>query len=45
MLAGHAYDALKDVTAISRERKWTEMYNGAACLPFARVGKLSVVAK
>ncbi len=47
MLAGNAFEALKDITAISTEResvsgpyKW---YNGL--MPYIQVGKLSVTAK
>ena len=47
MLAGNAFDALKDITAISREREWVSMsYFGVAGLfPYIQVGKLSVTAK
>lgn len=47
MLAGNAYDALKDITAISKERDWVSgpyaWYPGL--MPYVQVGKLSVVAK
>jgi PmbA protein len=47
MLAGNAYDALKDIVAISREQ---ERMGGPftwfpGLLPYIQVGKLSVVAK
>jgi PmbA protein len=47
MLAGNAYDALKDIVAISRER---ERMGGPfiwfpGLLPYIQVGTLSVVAK
>jgi PmbA protein len=47
MLAGNAYDALMNITAISSEREWV---SGPAAeisgmFPYIRVGKLSVVAK
>lgn len=45
MLAGNAYDALKDITAISSEQKWVGLFSGPAHLPYIQVGKLSVVAK
>ncbi len=47
MLAGNAYDALRDITAISREREWVSgpvaWFPGL--LPYIQVGGLSVVAK
>jgi PmbA protein len=47
MLAGNAYDALKDITAISREREWVSgpLAWYAGLLPYIQVGRLSVVAK
>jgi hypothetical protein len=43
--AGNAYDALKDITAISREQKRVGLFSGPAHLPYVQAGKLSVVAK
>lgn len=47
MLAGNAYDALRDITAVSREREWVSgpfaWFSGL--LPYIQVGGLSVVAK
>jgi PmbA protein len=49
MLAGNAYDALKNITALSREREWVSesgmfaIYNGLS--PYIQVGELSAVAK
>jgi len=47
MLAGNAFDALKDITAISQEREWVSgpwaWFNGL--IPHVQVGKLSVTAK
>jgi PmbA protein len=49
MLAGNAYDALKNITALSREREWVSesgmfaIYNGLS--PYIQVGELSVVVK
>ena len=47
MLAGNAYDALKNITAISQERDWVSgpgvWFPGL--MPYVQVGKLSVVAK
>jgi len=49
MLAGNAYDALKNITALSREREWVSesgmfaFYNGLS--PYIQVGELSVVVK
>jgi PmbA protein len=47
MLAGNAFEALKDITAISKEREWV---SGpwvwiAGLMPYVKVGKLSVTAK
>jgi PmbA protein len=47
MLAGNAFDALKDIIAISKEREWV---SGpwvwlAGLMPYIQVGKLSVTAK
>ncbi|MBA7696121.1 hypothetical protein ES703_104763 [subsurface metagenome] len=49
MLAGNAYDALKNITAISKEYEWVigggmfASYSGLS--PYIQVGELSVVAK
>ncbi len=49
MLAGNAYDALKNITAISKEYEWVigsrmfVSYSGLS--PYIQFGKLSVVAK
>lgn len=47
MLAGNAFNALKDIEAISQEREWVsgpfEYINGL--IPYIQVGKLSVTAK
>ncbi len=49
MLAGNAYDALKNITALSREREWVSeggmfvFYKGLS--PYIQVGELSVVVK
>ncbi len=47
MLAGNAFTALKDITAISQEREWVSgtyaWVNGL--FPYVQVGKLSVTAK
>jgi PmbA protein len=47
MLAGNAFEALKDITDISKEREWV---SGpwvwiAGLMPYVKVGKLSVTAK
>ncbi len=46
MLAGNAYSALKDITAISREREWVSgsfaWFSGL--FPYVQVGKLNVTA-
>lgn len=46
MLAGNAYSALKDITAISREREWVSgpwvYFSGL--FPYVQVGKLNVTA-
>jgi PmbA protein len=46
MLAGNAYAALKDITAISREREWVSgrwaWFSGL--FPYVQVGKLNVTA-
>jgi PmbA protein len=47
MLAGSAFDALKNIAAISKEREWVSgpwaMYAGL--MPYVQIGKLSVTAK
>lgn len=47
MLAGNAFDALKDITAISQEREWVSgpYTYYAGLMPYIQVGKLSVTAK
>jgi len=47
MLAGNAFDALKDITAISKEREWVSgpWVWFAGLMPYIQVGKLSVTAK
>jgi predicted Zn-dependent protease len=47
MLAGNAFEALKDIVAISREREWV---SGpwtwvTGLMPYIQVRKLSVTAK
>jgi PmbA protein len=46
MLAGNAYSALKDITAISREREWVSgSYSSFSGLfPYVQVGRLNVTA-
>jgi PmbA protein len=47
MLAGNAFDVLKDIVAISKEREWVSgpfaYFTGL--MPYIQVGKLSVTAK
>lgn len=47
MLAGNAFETLKDITAISKEREWVSgpytWFTGL--VPYIQVGKLSVTAK
>jgi PmbA protein len=47
MLAGNAFEALKDITAISREQEWVSgpWAFFAGLMPYVRVGRLSVTAK
>jgi PmbA protein len=45
MLAGNVFDAIKNITAISREQKWVDLFTGPGYLPHIQVGQLSVVAK
>ena len=47
MLAGNAYAALKDITAISQEREWVSgpFSFFAGLFPYVQVGALSVTAK
>lgn len=46
MLAGNAYSALKDITAISKEREWISgsfaWFSGL--FPYVQVGKLNITA-
>jgi PmbA protein len=46
MLAGNAYSALKDITAISREREWVSGSSAwfSGLFPYVQVGKLNVTA-
>lgn len=44
MLAGNAFEALKHITAISKEREWTSGWF-AGLLPYVQVDRLSVTAK
>lgn len=46
MLAGNAYSALKDITAISQEREWIGGSQAwlAGFFPYVQVGKLNVTA-
>jgi hypothetical protein len=47
MLAGNAYVALKDITAMSKEREWVSgpyaFFSGL--FPYVQVGTLHVTAK
>jgi PmbA protein len=47
MLAGNAYAALNDITAVSKEREWISgsfsYFSGL--FPYVQVGKLNVTAK
>lgn len=47
MLTGNAFEALKDITAISQEREWVsgpgDYFSGL--IPYIQVGRLSVTAK
>jgi PmbA protein len=47
MLAGNAFEALKDITAISKEREWVSGPYAwpTGLVPYIQVGKLSVTAK
>jgi len=47
MLAGNAFDALKDIVAISKEREWVSgpWTYFAGLMPYIQVGRLSVTAK
>jgi PmbA protein len=47
MLAGNAFDALKDIVAISKEREWVSgpWVYFPGLMPYIKVGKLSVTAK
>jgi len=44
MLAGNAYQALKDIVTISQEREWVSGWM-SGLMPYVQVGKLSAVAK
>jgi len=44
MLAGNAFDALKNIIAISKEREWVNDWF-AGLMPYVHIGKLSVTAK
>ena len=44
MLAGNAFDALKNITAISKEREWVSGWF-TGLMPYVQIGKLSVTAK
>lgn len=44
MLAGNAFQALKDITEISQERDWVQ-YPYTGLVPYIQVGGLNVVAK
>jgi PmbA protein len=47
MLAGNAFEALKEITTISKEREWVSGPYGwfTGLVPYIQVGKLSVTAK
>jgi PmbA protein len=47
MLAGNAFEALKDITAISQEREWVSgpYTYFAGLMPYIQIGNLSVTAK
>jgi len=47
MLAGNAFEALKDIVAISKEREWVSgpWAPLTGLMPYVQVGKLSVTAK
>lgn len=47
MLAGNAFDALKNITAVSKEREWISGPWSwiAGLMPYIQVDKLSVIAK
>jgi PmbA protein len=47
MLAGNAFDALKGIVAISKEREWVSgpWDYFAGLMPYIKVGKLSITAK
>jgi PmbA protein len=47
MLAGNAFEAIKDITAISQEREWVSgpYTYYAGLMPYIQIGKLSVTAK
>lgn len=47
MLAGNAFEAIKDIAAISQEREWVSgpYTYYAGLMPYIQIGKLSVTAK
>ncbi len=47
MLAGNVFDAIKDITAISKERQWISGPGSwiTGLFPYVQIGKLSVTAK
>jgi PmbA protein len=47
MLAGNAFEALKDITTISQEREWVSgpYTYFAGLMPYIQIGNLSVTAK
>jgi PmbA protein len=46
MLAGNAYSALNDITALSKEREWVGGFSAWFCglFPYVQVGKLNITA-
>lgn len=45
MLAGNAYDALKDIVAIGDKAEWLSAFGGTHLVPAIRFGALSVVTR
>ena len=45
MLAGNAYDALKDIVAIGDKAEWLSAFGGTHLVPAIQFGALSVVAR
>jgi PmbA protein len=45
MLAGNAYDALKDIVAIGDKAAWISAFGGSHLVPPIQIGSLSVVAR